>query len=114
MDLTNAQLLLAELPSQTAPNQTGEMIKLVGWMVVMFVAVYFLMIRPQQKRQKEHAVLLKTIKPGDKVTVAGGILGVVITVKDKTVTVRSGDAKLEVSKAAVGEVLERASDSAES
>jgi preprotein translocase subunit YajC len=114
MDLTTATLLLAQATTPTAPNQTGELIKMAGWMVVMFVVFYFLLIRPQQKRQREHADLLKTIKPGDKISCAGGIIAVVLTVKEKTVTVRSADTKLEVAKSAVGEILERSGESSES
>ena len=113
MDLTSANLLLAEAAA-TQPNPKAQMIQTFLMMGLMVVVFYFLLIRPQQKRQKEHAQLLKTIKPGDKVVVSGGIIGIVVTVKEKSVTVRSADAKLEVTKGAVGEILERAGESSES
>jgi len=53
--------------------------------------------------------LLKTLKPGDKVVTSGGVLGVVISVKDRAVSIRSAEAKIEVLKSAVSEVLERSS-----
>jgi preprotein translocase subunit YajC len=73
------------------------------------VVMWLLMIRPQQKKAKEHASLLKTLKAGDKVVTSGGVLGVVVSVKDRTVALRSADTKLEVLKSAVTEIVERAS-----
>ncbi len=51
--------------------------------------------------------MLETLKSGDKVVTSSGIVGVVVTVKDKTVSLRSSDAKMEVTKASVTEILER-------
>ncbi len=84
---------------------------MLGMMGVIF---YFLLFRPQQKKAKEHAELLKSVKPGDKIVTTGGILGVVITVKEKTVSIRSADAKLEITKSAVTEIVERSGESSES
>ena len=64
------------------------------------------MIRPQQQRAKQQAKLIASLKSGDKVVTASGIIGVVITVKDQTVSLRSADAKMEVTKASVTEILE--------
>jgi preprotein translocase subunit YajC len=75
-------------------------------MVLLVVVFYFVLIRPQQKRAKELAKLVSSIKAGDKVVTASGIIGTVITVKDKTVSLRSADTKLEVTKASVTEILE--------
>ncbi len=75
-------------------------------MVLLVVVFYFILIRPQQKRAKELAKLVSSIKAGDKVATAAGIIGVVTSVKDKTVALRSGDAKMEVTKASVTEILE--------
>jgi len=87
------------------PTQSliGSPMVFLGLMVVM---MYFILIRPQQKRAKELAKLVDSIKSGDKVATASGIIGVVITVKDKFVTLRSGDSKLEITKSSVTEVLE--------
>ena len=80
----------------------------------MIVIFYFVLIRPQQKKAKEHQQLLKTVKAGDKVLTSGGILGVIITVKEKTVTLRSADTKLEVTKSAIAEITERSGETSES
>ncbi len=83
-------------------------------LVLMVVFFYFALIRPQQKKAKEQANLLKSIKAGDKVMVSGSIVAVVVTVKDKTVTVRSADSKFEVIKTAITEIIERSGDSGQS
>jgi preprotein translocase subunit YajC len=74
-------------------------------LVLMGVIFYFLMLRPQQQRAKQQAKMLAAMKPGDKVITGAGILGTVITVKDKTVTIRSADAKFEVTKASITEIV---------
>jgi preprotein translocase subunit YajC len=76
-------------------------------MALIFVIMYFMMIRPQSQQRKRQAQLLETLKSGDKVVTASGIVGIVVTVKDKTVSLRSADAKMEVTKASVTEILER-------
>ena len=83
-------------------------------LVLLVVVFYFVLIRPQQKKAKEHQQLLKTVKPGDKVVTSGGILGVIITVKEKTVTLRSADAKFEITKSAIAEITERSGEAGES
>ncbi|MDD5141619.1 MAG: preprotein translocase subunit YajC [Verrucomicrobiales bacterium] len=75
-------------------------------MILLVIVFYFVLIRPQQKRAKQQALLVSSIKSGDKVVTASGIVGVVITVKDKTVSLRSADAKMEVTKSSVTEILE--------
>ena len=100
-------MMFAQGQPGTQPNPTANALGLFGPLVFMAVIMYVLMIRPQQKKAREHAALLKALKSGDKVVTSSGILGVVLTVKDKTVTLRSGDTKLEVLKSAVTEVTER-------
>lgn len=80
-------------------------------MGALFVIGYFLLIRPQSKRAKEQAALLKTVKPGDKVVTSSGIVGVVVALKDKTVSLRSADTKMEVLKSAIAEITERGGES---
>jgi len=91
-------------PPAPAPSQ---MVMQFVPFILVFVVLYFLMIRPQNQRAKQLAKLLESLKPGDKVATSAGIVGIIISVKDKTVTLRSGDSKLEVSKPSVAEVLER-------
>jgi preprotein translocase subunit YajC len=102
-------LAMGPPPPGTQPNPTGQMLNFVGMMVLFIVVMYVMMIRPQQKKAKEHAALLKALRPKDKVVTSGGITGVVVSVQEKTVTIRSADTKLEVLKSAVTEITERAS-----
>ena len=81
-------------------------------LVLMGVMMYFLLFRPQQQRAKQQARLLSNLKSGDKVVTSSGIIGVVITVKDKTVSLRSADAKMEVTKSSVTDILESGDASA--
>jgi len=80
-------------------------------LLLIGVVFYFILFRPQQKRAKEHALLLKTLRPGDKVVTDSGIVGVVLTVKERTISLRSADAKLEILKARVAEITERGESS---
>ena len=87
------------------------------WMNMVFFAplivIMIVMFMSQSKKSKQHAELLKTIKAGDRVATASGILGTVVSVREKSLTLRSADAKIELSKAAVTEIIERASDKSE-
>jgi preprotein translocase subunit YajC len=57
-------------------------------LILIFVIFYFLLIRPQQKRAKEHKALLENLKKGDKVITTGGIYGVIEDVRPNTLTVK--------------------------
>ena len=83
-------------------------------LILLVVVFYFALIRPQQRKQKMLTEMLKGIKPGDKVVTSGGIIATVVTVKEKTVTIRSADTKLEVAKGHIAEVIERGGESSES
>ena len=97
----------------TQPDPRGQALYTVLMLVIMVVMFYFVLIRPQSKKTKEHQELLKTVKPGDKVVTSGGVVGVVVTVKEKTLSIRSADSKFEVTKAAIAEITERAGASSE-
>ena len=75
-------------------------------MILLVIVFYFILIRPQQQRAKQQVKLIASLKSGDKVVTSSGIVGVVITVKDQTVSLRSADAKMEVTKSSVTEILE--------
>jgi preprotein translocase subunit YajC len=109
VDAIREWLAMAQPPGGTQQNPTAQMLSMLGTLVFFMVVMYLLMIRPQQKKAKEHAALLKNLKAGDKVVTSGGLLGVVVSVKDKTVSLRSADTKVEVLKSAVTEIVESAS-----
>jgi preprotein translocase subunit YajC len=106
MNINAFSVLLAQ-QTPVAENQTGQMLKSFGMMAMILVVFWFLMIQPQRKKAKELETLLKTLKAGDKVITTSGIIGVVLSVKDKSVTLRSADTKIEILKSAVVEVTDR-------
>ena len=75
-------------------------------LILMFVIFYFLLIRPQQKKQKELAEMVKSLKKGDRVVAAGGIIGTVQTLQDDYVVLQVGDkdTKIEVLRNSVMEL----------
>jgi len=82
-------------------------------LVLMVFVFYFIFIRPQQKKVRDHDSLLKTLRSGDKILTSSGIVGIVVAVKDKSVSIRSADTKLEILKSAVTEITERGNESAD-
>jgi preprotein translocase subunit YajC len=111
----NLSVILAMAPQPQQPGQQSAPFwtSLVP-LALLIVVFYFALIRPQQKKAKAQAKLLTSVRPGDKVVTSGGILGVVITVKEKSVSIRSADSKMEISKSAITEILERSGESSES
>ena len=84
---------------------------LVVPMVRIFAILYFMMIRPQNQKQKQQAALIASVKTGDKVIFAGGILGLVANVKETTVVIKVADnVKLEVEKSSIVSVTKRSED----
>jgi len=79
--------------------------------ILIFAILYFVMIRPQQRRQKEHKKLISEVQKGDKVVTSGGIYGVVSNIKEESVIVKAADnVKLEVARSSISRVLEKSSD----
>ncbi len=71
-------------------------------MIFMFVVFYFLIIRPQQKKQKQHREMIKNLKKNDEVVTSGGVHGTIVNVKEKTFVLRVDEnAKIEIDKSAV-------------
>ena len=77
-------------------------------LILMFVVLYFLMIRPQMKRTKEHKAMISALNKGDEVVTAGGIVGVIRDISDDYVTVDVGaetPAAIRIQKQAVQTLL---------
>jgi preprotein translocase subunit YajC len=75
--------------------------------ILLFIPLlYLLMIRPQQKKQKQWQQMLAGIKAGDRVTTAGGIRGIILSIKDDSIIIRVApdNLKLEVAKTAIASV----------
>jgi preprotein translocase subunit YajC len=77
--------------------------------VLLFIPLlYLLMIRPQQKKQKQWQSMLSSIKTGDRVTTAGGIRGIIMSIKDDSIVIRVApdSVKLEIAKNAIASVTQ--------
>ena len=71
-------------------------------LLVMFGAMWFFMIRPQQQRLKKQRLVVMTLQPGDEIVTAGGVIGVVTEVKDREITLDTGHGqRLRVVRSAV-------------
>lgn len=98
--------------AQTAPAaaaaEGGMMSSLTGMLplVLMFVVLYFVMIRPQMKRQKEHRAMVEALSKGDDVATSGGILGRVVDLDEQFLFVEiATGVKVQVQRSAVVQVL---------
>ncbi|HEX3801076.1 MAG TPA: preprotein translocase subunit YajC [Verrucomicrobiae bacterium] len=105
------KLFLADAAPAAAQQQPPTWMTLVPF-ALMFVALYFVMIRPQSKKAKQHAEMLKAVRPGDKIVTSGGLIGIVVSVKERSLAIRSAETKLEVLKSAVTEITERSGEAA--
>lgn len=102
--LVNAASVFSQQTQQTAPS--GGFGSLLPMLAFMFVIIYFFMIRPEQKKQKERVEMLKNIKKGDKVLTAAGIIGIVGNIKENTVMIKIGEnSVVEFTKSAVTSVI---------
>jgi preprotein translocase subunit YajC len=107
--LMEIPLLLAQ--AAPGPEQPPVLFQFMP-LIIIAVLFYFLLIRPQQKKQKEHQALVSAIKTGDKVVTNAGIHGLVANVKDTTILLKVADnVKIEMDKAAVVTVLKTSEDS---
>lgn len=76
--------------------------------ILIFVVFYFILIRPQQKKQKEHQNLVSQLRKGDKIVTNGGIYGTVVDAKEHIIVLKiAEDVKIELVKSAVATVIEK-------
>jgi preprotein translocase subunit YajC len=96
--------LVAMAPAQNGQGG-GDIFGTLLMFAVIFAIFYFLILRPQQKKQKERAKLLGAIKKGDKVVTAGGIHGTIIGLEEKTVLLQIADnVKVKVERNSISVV----------
>ena len=97
-------IFLAQAPAPS-PSPGSGLISILPF-VFIFIIMYYVMLRPQMRKQKEQARLVSSLKTGDKVVTASGIHGMISNVKDTTVIVKVADnVKLEMEKSAVTNVV---------
>ena len=108
--MVDAAFAQAAAPA-AAPSQAEQMLHMVAVLAITVGIFYFMIIRPQQKKQKETEAMLSAVRKGDRVLTVGGVFGTVIGrkgEKDEVVVLKvADDVKMEFSKASIVQVLER-------
>lgn len=106
MDFLN--FFIADAFAQAGGAGTPTSNPLVGFLplIVIFVLFYFLLIRPQSKKQKEHRQMLEALGAGDEVVTGGGLLGKIVAVGEQFVTVEFADGvQMKVQKSTIAAVV---------
>jgi preprotein translocase subunit YajC len=99
--------LLLGAPQGTGTGGTGNLVSTFLPFIVIIAIFYFLIIRPQNKKQKETQKMLAAVKKGDKIVTIGGVHGVISTVRESSVVVKVDDnTKIEFSRSAIASVVE--------
>ncbi|GJQ23340.1 MAG: preprotein translocase subunit YajC [Planctomycetia bacterium] len=97
-------------------SSPGGMLSMLLPFILMFVVMYFLILRPQKRKEKERKILLSRIKKNDRVVTAGGIHGLITSVRENEIILRVDDAKdvkLKIDRSAIVTVLEVSGDDTE-
>jgi preprotein translocase subunit YajC len=104
--MSHLALVPSFIAQQPAPGGGfGQII----FLVLMFAAMYFLMIAPQRKKQKEHAKMLESLTTGDEVVTSGGIYGEITNKKDNRFVIRIAEGtKIEVGKEFIHALVKKA------
>jgi preprotein translocase subunit YajC len=105
-------VFISDAIAQTAApagSASSSMLSLLP-LVLMFVVLYFIMIRPQMKKQKEHKAMVEALTKGDEVVIAGGVLGKVVKVGDAIIGVEvANNTEIQVQRHSVVQVLPKGS-----
>jgi preprotein translocase subunit YajC len=106
--LRSLAVLISSAFAQTAPAAAGggdsALLSMLP-LVLMFVVLYFLMIRPQMKRQKEQRAMIDALQKGDEVVTIGGVLGKISSISDNYMTLDVSQGQMQIERAAVARVL---------
>ncbi|MGI9336995.1 MAG: preprotein translocase subunit YajC [Gammaproteobacteria bacterium] len=101
-------LAWAQETAAGAPDGGGAIAQFLP-LVLIIVVFYFLLIRPQQKRAKQHREMIGALAVGDEVVTSGGIFGKITAIGDNSITVNIGAGEIKLQKQAVGGLLPRGS-----
>ena len=108
MFISNAYAQTA--PSAAASGPESFLGSPILMLVIMFAAMYFLMIRPQQKRQKEHKAMIEAVAKGDEIVTAGGLAGKVSKLGETYLTLEiANNVEVQVQRSAIAQVLPKGS-----
>ncbi len=98
---------MLSIAMQAAPSPASGLMNIMP-LILIFGIFYFLLIRPQQKRAKEHQALLQTVTRGDNIVTNGGILGKVVKAADDELTIEIAEGtRIKVLRAAIADVRGR-------
>jgi preprotein translocase subunit YajC len=101
-----SQAFAQTAPAATAGGDTTSSLMSMLPLLLMFAVMYFVMIRPQMKKQKEHRAMIDALAKGDEVVVGGGMLGKVTKLDDNYVSVEvASNTEVQFQRAAVVQVL---------
>ena len=101
--------VLAQAPAPASGS--GDPVQMFGMIAIMLAIFYFLLIRPQQRRDRERKNMLSEVKTGDKVLFAGGLIGSISNAKEKTLSIKIADGvKVEASRNAINAILDKDTD----
>jgi preprotein translocase subunit YajC len=114
-----AQLPLSALLLQLFGSGTSPLVGTLFMYAAIAAIFYFILIRPQQKQRKEHESLINTLKKGDEVVTAGGIIGEVVAIKamspdgstataDDRITIKSAESRVVVERGRIARIIPRA------
>ncbi len=90
-----------------AEGQSNPMMQFLPLMIIMFAVMYFLIIRPQKQKEKKRLSMISNVRKQDRIVTAGGVHGVVTSVKENEVIIRiddTKDVKIRIDKSAVTSV----------
>ena len=109
-------MLISTAYAQTAPAAAaggGDLMSSLGSMlplVLMFVVLYFIMIRPQMRKQKEHRAMIEALAKGDEIATSGGLIGKVTKIGEGTLSVEiANGVEVQLQRHAVVQVLPKGS-----
>lgn len=110
MTAINAVCVLGMAGGPGGQGQQSPVV-MIGWLVIMVALFYFMLIRPQQRKEKERRALIAGVKSGDRVVFGGGLIGIVANVKENVLVIKLADnVKIEVVRAAVTRILQKDED----
>ncbi|UFS55777.1 preprotein translocase subunit YajC [Comamonadaceae bacterium M7527] len=103
-------MFISNAYAQAAGGDTASSIMGLLPLLLMFVVLYFVMIRPQMKRQKEHKAMVEALSKGDEVSTASGILGKITRVGETSISLEiAAGVEVQMQRTAVAQVLPKGS-----
>lgn len=105
--------VIAMAPTGSGAQQGNPVLSFLP-LIAIIAIMYFLMIRPQAKKQKEHKAMLEAVQKGDRIMTTGGIIGTIAGVKENEglLVVKIADnVKIEISRSAIAQVLKKRTES---